>query len=59
MGIKYFLKAGNLKTAVAPFKKIFTALRERISANFHKVCYIPSERFQKIPRGSFSNFLRP
>ena len=21
MGIKYFLKAGNLKTAVAPFKK--------------------------------------
>lgn len=30
MGIKYFLKAGNLKTMVAPFKKIFTALRERI-----------------------------
>ena len=28
-------------------------------ANFHKVCYIPSERFQKIPRCSFSNFLRP
>ncbi len=30
MEIKYFLKAGNLKTMVAPFKKIFTALRERI-----------------------------
>ena len=36
MGIKYFLKAGNLKTAVAPFKKIFTALRNGLDWNESK-----------------------
>lgn len=31
MGIKYFLKAGNLKTAVALFEKIFTVFKKRIA----------------------------